>query len=436
MRGTAKSFETLRQYAETLPIIDCHDHTNVAGPRYTDPVQVVLGGYFYQDVAKLSSEREVERLKDPALPLEERWPALERLWKQARFTGYGRTSALVMRHFYGESELTLAGLKRMKERLPDLSNEKIFDQHLAQANIVARLINPVATQFRPTVGPVLDGTYKISPRGRLVLRLPHYHHITCSKDVEENLAPLKRSASSLEEYLEGCREIFTGFKRFGAVAAKDQSAYDRPLDYGNPTREEAERVFKWIIGDPRRQAEYPAGVKALDDWLFHQFMRIMRDLDLPVQLHTGMLGGFRGDVRQVNAMHLVNLMGIHRDVRFDLFHLNWPYDGELLSLAKNFPNVAINFCWAHELDPIYCQRFLEEAVAVVPHVKIFGFGADYVGQADRAFAQAHIARDNICISLSNLVEMEYFGIDDAKEVAAAVLFDNANAFFRLGLSRK
>jgi hypothetical protein len=32
-----------------------------------------------------------------------------------------------------------------------------------------------------------------------------------------------------------------------------------------------------------------------------------------------------------------------------------------------------------------------------------------------------------------MVEMEYIGLDDAKEIAQAWLFDNPNEFFRLGL---
>jgi len=35
--------------------------------------------------------------------------------------------------------------------------------------------------------------------------------------------------------------------------------------------------------------------------------------------------------------------------------------------------------------------------------------------------------------LSDMVEMEYLSLDEAKEVAYAWLFGNANEFYRLGL---
>ena len=66
--------------------------------------------------------------------------------------------------------------------------------------------------------------------------------------------------------------------------------------------------------------------KPLDDYLFHAFMRMARDLDLPVQIHTGHMAGIRNDIVKTNAVGLTKAIELHRDVRFDLFHANWPYD--------------------------------------------------------------------------------------------------------------
>jgi len=214
---------------------------------------------------------------------------------------------------------------------------------------------------------------------------------------------------------------------------KDQSAYERPLTYGNPTRAEAEAVFNWFMEDPRRSAAYPDGVKPLDDFLFHEFLRMARDLDLPVQIHTGHMAGIRNDIAKTNAVGLTRVLELHRNVRFDLFHANWPYGGEWLYLAKNYPNVHLDFCWANIIAPIYCQALFKQALSSVPHGKIHGYGSDFGGNADRAWAHAAIARDNIAIALAEMVESEYLGLDEAKEVAYAWLFGNANEFFRLGL---
>jgi predicted TIM-barrel fold metal-dependent hydrolase len=160
-----------------------------------------------------------------------------------------------------------------------------------------------------------------------------------------------------------------------------------------------------------------------------------RDMDLPVQIHTGHMAGIRNDIVKTNAAGLTSVLELHRDVRFDLFHANWPYSGDLLFLAKNYPNVTIDFCWANIIDPVYCQRLFRQALSCVPHGKIHAYGSDFGGCADRAWAHAEIARDNIAMALAEMVDDDYLDVDDAKEVAAAWMFENPNAFFRLAVTR-
>ncbi|TFG73358.1 MAG: hypothetical protein E4H27_00910 [Anaerolineales bacterium] len=428
MRGTAKCYEALRAYCETLPIVDCHDHSGECGPAYQDAIQVIIAGYFHSDVHSVSSDREMLILEDTKLSLEERWPILEKAWKRTCHTGYAQVTRRVLEVFYGEWDLSLEVLKRMQGKLMDLTDAEKFESILNKANIVARVLD-----IWPDVNKVLDGSLPLTPRGRLAISLPAFHSIRSYTEVQERVAPLKRTVTSLDEYLEACREIFQGHKAYGAVTFKDQSAYTRTLDYGNPSRSEAEAIFNGFMEDPRRSAAYPDGIKPLDDFLFHAFMRMARDLDLPVQIHTGHMAGIRNDITKTNAVKLTKVIELHRDVRFDLFHANWPYAGELLYMGKNYPNVSLDFCWANIIDPVYCQNMFKQALSSVPHGKIHGYGSDFGGSVERAWAHADIARDNIAIALSDMVEMEYLDLDEAKSVAYDWLFGNANAFFRLGL---
>jgi len=428
MRGTAKCYDELRAFCEVTSIVDCHDHSTTCGPTYEDPIQVVISGYFASDVQSASSDADIALLQDKEKSLEERWPILERAWKRTCHTGYAQVTRRVLKKFYDEDELTLDALHRMQDKLLDLTDAERFESILDEAKIVGRL-----GDIWPDVKKVLDGTWEMTPRAYLAISLPAYHSIRSYDDVQGRAAPLGRRITSLDEYLVACREIFEGQKAYGAVTFKDQSAYTRSLAYGNPTRAEAEAVFNWFMEDPRRSASYPDGVKPLDDFLFHCFMRIARDMDLPVQIHTGHMAGIRNEIAKTNATHLTSLIELHRDVRFDIFHANWPYGGDLLFLGKNYPNVALDFCWANIIDPVYCHSLFKQALSSVPHGKIHGYGSDFGGSVDRAWAHADIARDNIAIALSDMVEMDYVGLDEAKEVASAWLFGNANGFFRLGL---
>jgi predicted TIM-barrel fold metal-dependent hydrolase len=428
MRSRAKSFDKLRSFCAETPIVDCHDHTGACEPKYADPIVALKSGYFNSDIWSASSDAEMGIMDDLSLSFDERWAVFEKAWRRTCHTGYAQVTRRVLKKFYDIDDLTRETALSMQDRLLDLTDPAAFEAILEEAKIAVRLEN---LSIDPAT--VLDASATLSPRARLVIGLPDYHNIRDHGAVQARVAPLKRKVTSLDEYLVACREIFEGYKRFGAVAFKDQSAYSRSIDYGCPARAEAEAVFNWFMADPRRSASYPDGSRPLDDYLFHEFMRMARDMDLPVQIHTGHMAGIRNDIAKTNAVGLTSVIELHQDVRFDLFHANWPYGDELMFLGKNYPNVSIDFCWANIIDPIYCQRLFQQALSAMPHGKVHGYGSDFGGCADRAWAHAEIARDNIAIALSELVDADYLGLDDAREVARAWLFGNANEFFALGL---
>ncbi len=432
MRNNSKHYDELREYCETIALVDTHDHSAECGPKYEDAIQVVSGFYLSNDLHSASSDEDIALIQNTGLSLEERWPTLEKAWKRTCHTGYAQVTRRVLKKFYGVEKLTLEALKGMQNKLMDLTDEATFDDILEEANIAVRIVNCGCAPLDPA--SVIKGTAKLTPRSRLVVGLHDgYHSIKCYDDVQNIVAPLGQRVTSLDEYIAACREIFEGYRRFGAVAFKDASAYTRKIEYGNPARSEAEAVFNRFMSDPRRSASYPDEVKPLGDFLFHEFMRMARDMDMPVQIHTGHMAGVRNEITKANATGLTSILELHRDVRFDLFHANWPYGGELLFLAKNYPNVAIDFCWANIIDPIYCQNLFKQALSCVPHGKIHAYGSDFCGFADRAWAHAAITRDNIAIALSDMIDTEYIDMDDAKEISRMWLRDNANEFFRLGL---
>lgn len=429
MKSNARCYPALREYIETLPVIDCHDHSKECGPKPADAVKAVFDWYVNSDLISASSDREAAFIYDESVALEERWPVLEKAWKRTRYTGYAEVVRRVLREFYGEPALTLEALERVQAKLLDLADESVFDSILEKAGIVVRLADAWVN-----VKKFLAGDLPLPPRTRAVISLPGYHALTTYEQVQANAAPVNCVVTSLDEYLDACRAIFSAMKTAGAVAFKDQSAYSRPIDYANPSRAQAEEAFNWMMEDPRRSLSYPDGNRPLGDYLFHHFMRMARDLNLPVQLHTGHMAGIRNEISKTNASHLTRVFELHRETRFDVFHANWPYSGELLFLGKNYPNVAIDFCWTHMLDPLYSQNMLRQAIFTVPHAKIHGFGSDLAGDTvASAWAHADLARDNIAIALADLVEMEYLGLDDAKEIAYGWLFDNPNRFFNLGM---
>jgi len=421
------TYERLRADIASIPVIDCHEHTTgpANAPQYKDPLGALIQGYVQSDLHSASSDAEMSVVNSDK-PLEERWKVFENVWKRTEHTAYARVTKWVLREFYGEETLTFDALKRIEGKLLNLKDEKVYWGILDKAGIRCRLLNIWVGDRK-----IIEGTHVLPERDRYLIPLPPYHGVRCWGDANNHTRIIDRTATSLEEYLDICREVFTRLKKRGAVGMKDQSAYGRTLHYENATRHDAERLFNFIMEDPRRSVGWPEA-KPLDDYLFHSFMRIARDLDLPVQVHTGHMAGVRNDIAKTNAVHFTSVLELHRDVRFDLFHGNWPYAGEWLYLGKNYPNVALDCCWVHIIDPIYSENVLVEAVTTVPHGKIHGFGGDYGDSIEYAAGHLEVARDSIAHALTRLIERGWIGPDEARGIAADWLFNNPNRFFKLG----
>jgi hypothetical protein len=278
----------------------------------------------------------------------------------------------------------------------------------------------------------INGKAKYPDKWRLLISLPSLHPTSLTRESIETVGALvERNPTSLPEFLEAVFTLLDLCRQRGAVGIKDQSAYSRVVSYDLVPTSVAEKQFNQVLSNPRNVLGWPDG-KPLNDYLFHQYMRFARDLRLPVQLHTGHMAGIRNRVDKTNAAHLASVLELHRDVRFDLFHGNWPYLGDLLFLGKNYPNVALDCCWLHIIDPDYASELLERSVMTLPHTKVHGFGGDYGDFPEFVAAHLQIARESIAATLTRLVEREWLSEGEALCIAADWLYNNPNTFFGLG----
>ena len=426
MFTTSASYTALRRDIADLPIIDCHEHVT-ARAKSDDIVDFLLTSYLRSDVVSAIGEQATDRLTDRSRSLDERWPEIDAVWRAVRTTGYGLGTRRALRKVFGTDELSLAGLEQWQERLPDYSRPEQFDPLVREAGIEASI-----SDNWPPIAAIMDGSFAALPWQRLAISLPQFHRITCRSDIEPFESAAGVTVTSLDDYVELCRAIFRRWRECGAVCMKDQSAYTRSIAYAFPPRADAERVFNAILADPRRSVAYDPDGGPLSDYLMHEFMRIAAEMELPVQLHTGHMAGIRNDVAKANAAGLRSLVEIHRRVRFDLFHANWPYPGDLLFLAKNYPNVSIDMCWAYAIEPMYGKETLKRSVATVPATKLHGFGSDVGGDAPHLiWAYAEVARDVIAAALAELVDERVVTAESALELASMWLYENPKRCFAL-----
>jgi hypothetical protein len=430
-------FDRLYEQVRAMPVIDCHEH--MTGPEerppYKEPIASLIHGYMLSDLHSAAlgiSDRDVARLEDQDVPTDEKWPLFNKLWRATEHTAYARVTKLVLQDVYGESAMTREALDRVAGKLADQTEESYF-RTIDQAGISVMLVDVLGLWALPDrLGDFLEGKRAFPSKWRPFISLPELHATTVTWELVNRVESLAdRSITSLDEYLEAVFVVLQLCVERGAIGIKDQSAYSRAISYDLVTKSAAEAQFNRILADPRNSLGWPEG-KALNDYLFHQYMRFTRDLELPVQLHTGHMAGIRNRVDKTNAALLASVLELHRDVRFDLFHGNWPYLGDLLFLGKNYPNVALDCCWLHIIDPDYASELLERSVLTLPHTKVHGFGGDYGDVPEFVAGHLKIARENIAGTLARLVERGWLEEGEALALAADWLFNNANRFFKLG----
>jgi hypothetical protein len=431
-------YTRLLDQIQALPVIDCHEHMfgPEGRPPYKEPIAALINGYITSDLESAAfgvPDRDFRKLGNAEVSTDEKWPVFQKLWRATEHTAYARVTKLVLKNTYGvQGELDRAALDKVAEKLTAM-DEAAYFRTIDQANIQALLVDVIGW-LPGGLGTFLSGKKTFPAKWRPLISLPMFHPTKFDCGTVSTCGALAdKHVTALDEYLEAVFIVFQRCVERGAIGIKDQSAYDRTLAYDMPTKSEAEKQFNQVLADPRSSLGWPEG-KPLNDYLFHQFMRFARELKLPVQLHTGHMAGIRNRVDKTNAAYLAQVLELHQEVRFDLFHGNWPYLGDLLFLGKNYPNVALDCCWLHIVDPAYAIELLERAVLSMPHSKIHGFGGDYGDAPEFAAAHLQIARQNIAAALTNLVEGGWLEEEQALSLAKDWLFNNPNRFFNLGFT--
>ena len=446
LRKRSPVFNRLLDHIAAMPVVDCHEH--LRGPEQDleatpkEPIQFLTTLYLITDLwSAQATDRELALLESAQATTDDKWPVFRRLWSASEHTAYARVAKLVLKKYFGVSELTRESLDLVATRLAQRDHTH-YMKVVTEANIQAVIADvlfprpqqrPIRYYGSPDLQQFMNGRFPMPASWHPVFSLPYYHEVRFRDLVDFVGALCDTGVTSLDDYERCMFEVIKRCKDLGVIGLKDQSAYRRVIAYDLPPRAEAESRFNRLLADPRNQLAWPEA-KPLDDYLFHQFMRFARDLDLPVQIHTGHLAVGRNRLENANAANLTSVLELHTRVRFDLFHGNWPYMGDLLFLAKNYPNVTLNLCWVHMIDPLYTQELLKRVVMTVPHTKIHGFGGDFFNLPEFSVAQLLLAREDIAAALADLVEAGWLEEGEAVSVAADWLFNNPNQFYRLGLT--
>jgi uncharacterized protein len=170
--------------------------------------------------------------------------------------------------------------------------------------------------------------------------------------------------------------------------------------------------------------------KPLIDHLLVRALRIARELELPVQLHTG-YGDRDLDLMRGNPLHLRPLLesGAADGVPLVLLHGSWPYSREAAYLAAVHEHVYMDVATC--IPPLGFGEMTSMwriALAAAPLTRIQA-STDAAGLPEQVGLGARWSRRSLAAALEELVRADMLRAGEAEEAAAGILAGNARRLY-------
>ncbi|MFN0171345.1 MAG: amidohydrolase family protein [Bryobacteraceae bacterium] len=418
---------------DAIECIDTHEHFYAEKVRAKQAVDIFTfaSHYLFDDLVAAGMPEETKAfLTRRDVDEQERWRAFEPYWKSVRMTGYGQALRIAVRDLYGYEEISASTLRGIHEAMRKAARPGMYEEVLCKRGRIRVVL--------------LDHGWKAAPIKpefpffKLARAFDRYIMVRNRKEVRELEEANNVAITDLNGLKQAVERSFAQSLEYGMVAVKTTLAYHRDLQFHPVDASAAERDVQLLLKGER---ETPQGrmrflgrpFRNLEDHMFRHVVSLAGSHGIPVQIHTGTFAGHWNYVANSNPTHLTGLLLDFPKVRFDLFHMSYPYQGELAAMTKLFPHVWADFCWAHVLSPTAARRALREFLDTVPANKICGFGGDY-WFPEMSYAHLVMAKRNIASVLAEMVSERVCTEDEGLETAKMLLHDNPARLFGLGFT--
>lgn len=414
----------LALHIQQVPLCDTHEHLRKEkeyvqnGP---DILQNLFGNYVPADlVVAGASQDAANKLLDSGNPdLRARFEGVRRAWEAARLTGYGEAVRIIARQIYGIEEITSASLEAAQPKHQELRQP---GQRLRILREMANLDHVQVDDFCWPCLPDESGLdfffYDLSWVS-FCSGTPDFKAVAQETSIEvKDLGTLRRAMEV----------IFKKYSQY-AIAIKAQHAYNRTLLWRERSDSEALRALETALRTPDTVSQEER--LCLGDWCWARGVELGIEHDLPFKIHTGYYAGHsRMPVDFIRGGNLCPLLTKYPKARFVLMHIAYPYNDELVAIAKHYPNVYVDLCWAWSIDPYSACDFVRRCIHAVPINKIFAFGGD-TGWPCASLAYSVQARQWLTRALEREVADELLTEREAITAATRLMSENQYDCFRL-----
>jgi hypothetical protein len=419
-------YQRLRHELGNIWLVDAHEHLCTEEQWLAQENNAISSflGYALTDLVCAGMPKEVLLSSAGA---DDQWEQTRSFWCYVRNTGAGSLCRRALSLFCDVEDLNDSTIAIVREKYANLREPGIYRQLLDEYNIAVCLNvwdpfekDPASEYFAPLV---------YSAKCALVQK---------RSDIQMLERATNEEIYSLKTYLQALDTLLEQKLREGYVGIKwHVLAYLRDIHYPIEDAHSADKCLDRILRMPAQggiASDTPVGfdeMRPFQNLIQHHLVQRAIDMDWPVQIHTGILGGSYGaQITHTNPTHLVDLFLRYPQARFDLLHASYPYMRELTALAKLFPNVYINMAWFDILSPRAARQYLREWITSVPINKIFAFGADQWNIL-LSCAYAEMVRDNLAEVLAEEVAEGGISEEYAVDIATCMLRQNAWEYFKL-----
>lgn len=416
-------YEALWEHINRIPIMDTHEHLPLreeCRDQQSDVLQEYLCHYFSSDLVSAGLSQDVldKQIRMGKLTVTEKWKLIEAYWDRARFTGYGQAIAMTARDLYGVEHIDGNTISLLNDRFlaaratGNCYNRILKDKcHIEKSMIIewcnTRDHDCSFFQIAANIDMFVEWS---RPENRVKLEEILKKPLTTFEDLlEDTEQTLKTTAFQITRVFKlGC-----AYSRGLAFSAQS--------DY-SVAKQDFDRMMAIV-----RHGGAPASTSAFEDYMVNHVLRVIERFGGVVQVHTGLLEPSAvytpagNDVRRSNPELLTDLILAHPHVTFDLFHMGYPYQNELAAMAKSYPNVTVDLCWAHSISPSTARRVLDEYLDAIPHGKISAFGGDSCF-VDAVYGHLLLAKQNVACVLTEKVCMGQITETQASDLAYMLLY--------------
>ncbi|SFS74238.1 amidohydrolase family protein [Paenibacillus sp. BC26] len=336
------------------------------------------------------------------------------IWlERVRYNSYFVWLEKAIQRIYGTGQITEANWAYVSSRIQETHQQQ--DSHIRLLREHGRYIRFLEDCFWDT-GIDLGHPEIVSAVYRIDQWMTAYTPELVQEQISPNLAGKVNTLSGFEDAL---RDELRS-RRPGIVALKNAIAYQRTISFLPVTREE-------ILGIYGKSPELLTEQEKLKfgDYVMSLTAPLCAELDLPIQLHTGL-----AQLSGSSPILLEPFVARNPKTRFVFFHGGFPWVKETAGIAHNYRNVVLDINWLPLISTTSAVEALHTYIEVLFDSGHITWGGD-CQTSEESIGAAMAFRHVLTKVLSEKVRDGYFDERRAMSFAEKIMYRNAQNIYNL-----